>query len=93
MRVMTRKRYIKLLMGKLDLSRNEARDRVARWQATTKQLDDFNHDAKKRGEKTVLWDTSYKAAYDRDVWCYIYVQKSILELILEEKFKSWKTSR
>lgn len=90
---MTRKRYIKLLMGKLDLSRNEARDRVARWQETKKQLDDFNHDAKKRGEKTVFWDTSYKAAYDKDVQCYIFVQKSVLEIKLEEKFELWKTLR
>nr|DAW58347.1 MAG TPA: hypothetical protein [Caudoviricetes sp.] len=48
---------------------------------------------KNEEKKTVLWDTSYKAAYDRDVWCYIFVQKSILKLKLEEKFKSWKTSK
>lgn len=35
---MTRKRYIKLLMGKLELSRNEARDRAARVVCAKKQI-------------------------------------------------------
>ena len=37
---MTRKRYIKLLMGKLELSRNEARDRAARIVSIKNELDE-----------------------------------------------------
>lgn len=48
---MTRKRYIKLLMGKLELSRNEARDRAARVVCAKNKFDARDKTLKALGEK------------------------------------------
>lgn len=48
---MTRKRYIKLLMGKLELSRNEARDRAAGVVCTKNKLDASDKNSKALGKK------------------------------------------
>jgi hypothetical protein len=90
---MTRKRYIKLLMGKLELSRNEARDRAARVVCTKNKFDASDKTLKALGKKTRLGTVSYAEAWDDDVQSYTWVKKRALEIKLEEKFKSWKTSR
>ena len=48
---MTRKKYIKLLMGKLELSRNEARDRAARIVSIKNELDACEKNSKALGKK------------------------------------------
>lgn len=90
---MTRKKYIKLLMGKLELSRNEARDRAASVVYTKRQLDESNKTSKALGEKTRIGTISYAESWDDDVQIYTWVKKRALEIEFEEKFKSWKTSR
>ena len=90
---MTRKRYIKLLMGKLELSRNEARDRAARVVCTKNKFDASDKTLKALGKKTRLGTVSYAEAWDDDVQSYTWVKKRALEIKLEEKFKPWKTSR
>ena len=90
---MTRKRYIKLLMGKLELSRNEARERAASVVYTKRQLDESNKTSKALGEKTRVGTLAYAEAWDDDVQIYIWVKKRALEIEFEEKFKQWKTSR
>lgn len=87
---MTRKRYIKLLMGKLDLSRNEARDRAARVVCTKNKFDASDETLKALGEKTRIGAISYAEAW---AMVYTWVKKRALEIELEEKFKSWKTSK
>lgn len=89
---MTRKKYIKLLMGKLELSRNEARDRAARV-VCTKKLDECEKNSKALGKKMRIGTISYAEAWDDDVQSYTWVKKRALEIEFEEKFKSWKTSR
>lgn len=90
---MTRKRYIKLLMGKLELSRNEARDRAAEVVCTKNKLDASDKNSKALGKKTRIGTLSYAEAWDAEVQAYTWVKTRALELILEEKFKLWKTSR
>lgn len=90
---MTRKKYIKLLMGKLELSRNEARGRAASVVYTKRQLDESNKTSKALGEKTRIGTISYAESWDDDVQIYTWVKKRALEIEFEEKFKSWKTSR
>lgn len=90
---MTRKKYIKLLMGKLELSRNEARDRAAGVVCTKNKLDACDKISKAIGEKKRIGTISYAEAWDDDVQSYTWVKKRALEIKLEEKFKSWKTSR
>lgn len=90
---MTRKKYIKLLMGKLELSRNEARERAAGVVYTKRQLDESNKTSKALGEKTRIGPISYAEAWDDDVQIYTWVKKRALEIEFEEKFKSWKTLR
>lgn len=90
---MTRKRYIKLLMGKLELSRNEARARAAGFVSIKNKLDACDKISKAIGEKMRIGTISYAEAWDDDVQSYTWVKKRALEIELEEKFKSWKTSR
>lgn len=90
---MTRKKYIKLLMGKLELSRNEARERAANVVYTKRQLEESNKTSKALGEKTRVGTISYAEAWDDDVQIYTWVKKRALEIEFEEKFKSWKTLR
>lgn len=90
---MTRKKYIKLLMGKLELSRNEARDRAASVVYTKRWIDESNKTSKVLGEKTRAGTLTYAEAWDDDVQSYTWVKKRALEIEFEEKFKSWKTSR
>ena len=90
---MTRKRYIKLLMGKLDLSRNEARDRAASVVYIKRRIDESNKASKMLGGKTRIGTISYAEAWDDDVQIYTWVKKRALEIEFEEKFKQWKTSR
>lgn len=90
---MTRKRYIKLLMGKHELSRNEARARAARFVSIKNKLDACDKISKALGKKTRLGTVSYAEAWDDDVQIYTWVKRRVLEIELEEKFKSWKTSR
>ncbi len=59
---MTRKRYIKLLMGKLELSRNETRERAANVVYTKRQLEESNKTSKALGEKTRVGTISYAEA-------------------------------
>ena len=44
-------------------------------------------------EKTRIGTISYAEAWYNDVQSYTWVKKRALEIELEEKFKSWKTSR
>lgn len=90
---MTRKRYIKLLMGKLELSRDEARDRAAGFVCTKNELDACNKNSKALGEKTRMGTISYAESWDDDVQIYTWIKKRALEIEFEEKFKQWKTSR
>lgn len=90
---MTRKKYIKLLMGKLELSRNEARERAAEVVCTKNELDASNKNSKALGEKTRIGTISYAESWDDDVQIYTWVKKRALEIEFEEKFKSWKTLR
>lgn len=90
---MTRKRYIKLLMGKLELSRNKARERAASVVYTKRRLDESNKTSKALGKKTRAGTLSYAEAWDDDVQIYTWVKKRALEIEFEEKFKLWKTSR
>lgn len=90
---MTRKRYIKLLMGKLELSRNEARDRAARFVSINNKLDAFDKVSKAIGGEIRIGTFSYAEAWDIDVQVYTWVKKRALEIEFEEKFKQWKTSR
>ena len=64
---MTRKKYIKLLMGKLELSRNEARERAAEVVCTKNELDASNKNSKALGEKTRIGTISYAESWDDDV--------------------------
>ena len=84
---MTRKRYIKLLMGKLELSRNEARDRAARVVYIKGRIDESNKTSKMLGGKTRIGTISYAEAWNNDVQSYTWVKKRALEIELEEKFK------
>lgn len=84
---MTRKKYIKLLMGKLDLSRNEARDRAARFVSLKNIFDAWDKISKATGGKMRIGTISYAEAWDNDVQSYIWVKKRALEIELEEKFK------
>ena len=84
---MTRKHYIKLLMGKLELSRNEARDRAARIVSIKNELDACEKNSKALGEKTRIGAISYAEAWDNDVQSYTWVKKRALEIEFEEKFK------
>ena len=90
---MTRKRYIKLLMGKLELSRNEARRRAARFVSIKNKLDACDKVSKAIGGEMRIGTISYAEAWDIDVQVYTWVKKRALEIEFEEKFKSWKTSR
>lgn len=90
---MTRKRYIKLLMGKLELSRNKARERAAEVVCTKNELDASNKNSKALGEKTRAGTLTYAEAWDDDVQIYTWVKKRALEIEFEEKFKLWKTLR
>lgn len=90
---MTRKKYIKLLMGKLELSRNEARARAAGFVSTKNKVDVCNKISKAIGEKSRIGTISYTESWDDDVQIYTWVKKRALEIEFEEKFKSWKTSR
>lgn len=90
---MTRKRYIKLLMGKLELSRNEARDRAASVVYTKRRIDESNKTSKVLGEKKRAGTLTYAEAWDAEMQAYIWVKKRALEIEFEEKFKSWKTLR
>lgn len=64
---MTRKRYIKLLMGRQGYSRNEAR-RKARTVTRHKALaDEDNHKSKSLGSLARRPQASYKEHYDCDV--------------------------
>lgn len=90
---MTRKRYIKLLMGKLELSRNEARDRAARVVCTKNKFDASDKTLKALGKKMRIGTISYAESWDNDVQIYTWVKKRALEIEFEEKFKSWKTLR
>lgn len=90
---MTKKRFIKLLMGKLELSRNEARDRAARVVCTKNIFDASDKTLKALDKKTRIGTISYAEAWDDDVQIYTWVKKRALEIEFEEKFKSWKTSR
>lgn len=90
---MTRKRYIKLLMGKLELSRNEARDRAAGVVCTKNKLDACDKVSKAIGGEMRIGTISYAEAWDIDVQVYTWVKKRALEIEFEEKFKSWKTLR
>ena len=87
---MTRKRYIKLLMGKFKLSRNEARDVAAGIVFVKNKFDACNKNSKALGEKTRIGAISYAEAW---AMVYTWVKKRALEIELEEKFKSWKTLR
>lgn len=89
---MTRKRYIKLLMGKFKLSRNEARD-VAADCFRQNKFDACNKNSKALGEKTRVGTLAYAEAWDDNVQIYTWVKKRALEIEFEEKFKQWKTSR
>lgn len=60
---MTRKKYIKLLMGKLELSRNEARDRAARVVCTKNKLDACEKNSKALGKKMRIGTISYAEAW------------------------------
>ena len=84
---MTKKRFIKLLMGKLELSRNEARDRAARFVYNKNKFDACDKVSKAIGEKTRIGTISYAEAWDNDVQSYTWVKKRALEIELEEKFK------
>ena len=90
---MTRKRYIKLLMGKLELSRDKARDGAASVVYIKSRIDESNKASKMLGGKTRIGTISYAEAWDNDVQSYTWVKKRALEIEFEEKFKSWKTSR
>ena len=59
---MTKKRYIKLLMGKLELSRNEARDRAARFVSLKNKFDASDKTLKALGKKTRIGTISYAEA-------------------------------
>jgi hypothetical protein len=80
-------------MGKLELSRNEARERAASVVYTKRQLDESNKTSKALGKKTRLGTISYAEAWDAEVQAYIWVKKRALEIEFKEKFKLWKTSR
>lgn len=93
LRKMTRKRYIKLLMGKHELSRDEARARAARFVSTKNKFDVCNKISKAIGGKSRIGTISYAEVWDDDVQIYTWVKKRALEIEFEEKFKQWKTSR
>ena len=61
---MTRKKYIKLLMGKLELSRDEARDRAAKVVCIKNKLDASDKNSKALGEKKRMGTFSYAEAWD-----------------------------
>lgn len=84
---MTRKRYIKLLMGKLELSCDKAREGAASVVYTKRRIDESNKTSKMLGGKTRIRTISYAEAWDNDVQSYIWVKKRALEIELEEKFK------
>lgn len=72
---MTRKKYIKLLMGKLELSRNEARDSAASVVYIKSRIDESNKISKMLGEKTRIGTISYAESWDDDVQSYTWVKK------------------
>ena len=74
-------------MGKLDLSRNEARDRAARVVCAKNKFDACDKISKAIGGKTRIGTISYAEAWDNDVQSYTWVKKRALEIELEEKFK------
>lgn len=90
---MRRKRYIKLLMGKLELSRDEAREGAAEVVCTKNKLDASNKNSKALGEKTRAGTLTYAEVWDAEMQAYIWDKKRALEIELKEKFKPWKTSR
>lgn len=90
---MTRKRYIKLLMGKLELSHDEARARAARVVCAKNKFDASDKTLKALGKKTRIGTISYAEAWDNDVQSYTWVKKRASEIEFEEKFEQWKTSR
>lgn len=90
---MTRKRYIKLLMGKHELSRNRARDRAAMIVDIKNKVDVCNKNAKAHGENARTRTFSYAEAWEDDDQIYTWVKRRALEIEFEEKFKSWKTSK
>lgn len=90
---MTKKRFIKLLMGKLELSRNDARDRAAGFVYNKNKFDACDKISKAIGGKTRIGTISYAEAWDNDVQSYTWVKKRASEIEFEEKFKQWKTSR
>ena len=74
---MTRKRYIKLLMGKLELSRDEARDSAASVVYIKRRIDESNKTSKVLGKKTRIGTISYAESWDNDVQSYTWVKKSV----------------
>ena len=64
---MTKKRYIKLLMGKLELSRDKARDGAASVIYIKSRIDESNKISKMLSEKTRIGTISYAEAWQNDV--------------------------
>lgn len=78
---MTRKRYIKLLMGKLDLSRNEARENARAVMRTKAYADQSNHRTKYWGGNARRPQISYEVEYEATI--ILNRQKEII------KFRRW----
>lgn len=71
---MTKKRFIKLLMGKLELSRNEARDGAASVVYIKRRIDESNKTSKMLGVKTRIGTISYAEAWYNDVQSYTWAK-------------------
>lgn len=71
---MTRKRYIKLLMGKLELSRDKARDGAASVVYIKRRIDESNKTSKMLGVKTRIGTISYAEAWYNDVQSYTWAK-------------------
>lgn len=69
-----KKRFIKLLMGKLELSRNEARDRAARVVCTKNKFGARDKTLKALGEKKRIGTISYAEAWCNDVQSYTWIK-------------------
>lgn len=71
---MTRKRYIKLLMGKLELSHDKARDGAASVVYIKRRIDESNKTSKMLGVKTRIGTISYAEAWYNDVQSYTWAK-------------------
>lgn len=71
---MTRKRYIKLLMDKLELSRDKARDGAASVVYIKRRIDESNKTSKMLGGKTRIGTISYAEAWCNDVQSYTWIK-------------------